>query len=65
MANYTKKPIPDESIFKHLRMLAGYCHAQAATDKAPKRKKLLDDLALKFDKLSESKVVKELQLYGE
>jgi hypothetical protein len=65
MANYRLKPLEGESIYKHLRMLAGYCAVQASEDKAPKRKKHLEDMAKKLDSLSNSRTCKELQLYGE
>lgn len=61
-----QKPLPTDSIYKHLRMLANYCGEMGtADDKVVDRKEAFVRLAEKLDELAHGRYVKRLQHYGE
>jgi hypothetical protein len=63
-----QKPLPTESIHKHLQMLANYCKEMADRPKptrAERREKAFADTWRKLHELANSRAVKTLLDYGE
>ena len=60
-----QKPLPNESIYKHLMMLSQFCASAAERDKVETRSKAFLDTAVKLRKLAGSRAVKKLMDYSE
>lgn len=60
-----QKPIPTESVYKHLLMLYNYCKEQGLHDTAPERREAFLETARRLAKLGEGRAVRKLQEFGE
>jgi hypothetical protein len=63
-----QKPLPNESICKHIQMLANFCKEMADRPKpvrAERREKAFADTWRKLEQLANSRAVRALLDYGE
>lgn len=64
--NYTyQKPLPNESLYKHLQMLANYCQEQGETDIHERRGNAFKKIAKGLSRLASSDAMRLLQEFGE
>ncbi len=60
-----QKPVPNESVYKHLRMLVNYLREQADYDPVEDRKEAFSMVADRLNKVAEGTACRKLQDYGE
>ena len=60
-----QKPLPDESIYKHLHMLHNYLTEQAANEFMDVRKAAFMKAAEQIARVAEGRAVRQLQEFGE
>lgn len=64
--NYVyQKPVPNESVYKHLKMLYNFCIEQADTDVMQDRAEAFRKVAAGLAKVAEGNACRKLQEYGE
>jgi len=60
-----QKPLPNESIYKHLQMLYNYCIEQGDADVHPSRSDAFKRVAKGLAKIADGAAVRMLQDFGE
>lgn len=63
--NTYQKPLPNESVYKHLRMLVNYLREQADHDFLDVRREAFSMVADRLSKVAEGAACRKLQDYGE
>jgi hypothetical protein len=63
--NAHQKPLPEESVYKHVMMLSNYLKAAAESDRVEHRKTAKLAIARKLETLANSRAMRTLQDYCE